>query len=343
MNSPTPVQEPSAGTTVCAPPSLAATVCICTHNGGHRAVHVLEVLARQTAPAEQWEVMVIDNGSTDNTASVTAAKLHELFPDRGRVVAEPELGIAFARRRASMEARGEVLCFLDDDNIPDLDFVEQALRHFSASPKTGAVGGKLIAEWEKPATPLANVVAVDMLGVTALGDEPFLITQPGWGPAGAGLCIRTGLLRRILADPSFCAGISGRRGEALSSGEDMALCVKVYQLGYERRYDPALRLRHQLSAHRMETDYLLRLHEAVGRGQAAVRRLWAWQGNTRWMSAVVAAKDALTFLARKIRGPVPVPGLEDKSEQQTIHRMRQRQLIGRISEAFRFSIRSPTR
>ena len=341
MNSLTPVQDDSAGTTVSAPPSLAATVCICTHNGGHRAVSVLEALAKQTAPAEKWEVMVIDNGSTDDTARVMATKLAQLFPELGRVVQEPELGIAFARRCASIEARGEVLCFLDDDNIPDPDFVEQALRIFSERPKTGAVGGKLIGEWEKPASPLANVVAVDMLGVTSLGDDPFLITQPGWGPAGAGLCIRTDLLRRILADSSFCAGISGRRGNSLSSGEDMALCVKVLQQGYERWYDPALRLRHQLSANRMELDYMFRLHEAVGRGQAAVRRLWAWQGHTRWMSAAVAAKDALTFLARSIRGPVPVAGLEDKSDLRTIHRMRQRQLIGRISEAFRFSIRSP--
>jgi glycosyltransferase involved in cell wall biosynthesis len=341
MNSPTPVYEHGARIAVSAPPSLAASVCICTHNGGHRAIRVLEELAKQTAPIERWEVIVIDNGSTDDTASVMAGKLKELFPENGRVVHEPELGIAFARRRASIEAQGEALCFLDDDNIPDPDFVEQALRVFTEKPRMGAVGGQLIGEWEKPASALANVVAVDMLGVTALGDEPFMITQPGWGPAGAGLCIRAGLLRSILEDASFCAGICGRRGEALSSGEDMALCVKVYQSGYERWYDPALRLRHQLSARRMEIDYLFRLHDAVGRGQAAVRRLWAWRGNTRWMSAAVAAKDTLVFLARSIRGPAPVPGLEDKADLQTIHRMRQRQLLGRISEASRFSIRRP--
>ena len=86
---------------------------------------------------------------------------------------------------------------------------------------------------------------------------------------------------------------------------------------------------------------MFRLHEAVGRGQAAVRRLWAWQGNTRWMSAMVAAKDAMTLLTRAIRGPVPVAGLEDKSDQRAIHQMRQQQLRGRISEAFRFSMRGP--
>jgi glycosyltransferase involved in cell wall biosynthesis len=341
MNSRMPVQEPTAGTTVSALPSLAATICICTHNGGHRAVRVLEALAKQTAPTEKWEVMVIDNGSTDDTASVMATMLKQLFPEHGRVVYEPELGTAIGRRRASIEARGEVICFLDDDNIPDPDFVEQALRLFSERPKMGAVGGRLIAEWEKPASALANVVAVDMLGVTALGDEAFLISHPGWGPAGAGLCIRTGLLRRVLADSSFCAEIGGRRGNSLGSGCDMALSVKVYQAGYDRWYDPALRVRHQLSAHRMEVDYLSRLHEAVGRGQAAVRRLWAWQGNTRWMSATVAAKDMLVYLARSIRGPVPVPGLEDKSELRTLHDMRQRLLFGRISEAIRFSIRGP--
>ena len=284
---------------------------------------------------------MIDNGSTDDTARVMTTKLEELFPKHSRVVYEPELGTAIGRRRASIEARGEVICFLDDDNIPDPDFVEQALRLFAERPRMGAVGGRLIAEWEKPASALANVVAVDMLGVTALGDEPFLISHPCWAPAGAGLCIRTEVLRRSLEDSSFCAGVAGRQGNSLGSGCDAALGVKVYQLGYERWYDPALCLRHQLSAHRMELDYMSRLHEAVGRGQAAVRRLWAWQGNTRWMSAAVAAKDALVYLARSIRGPVPVPGIEDKSEQRALHRMRQRQLHGRMSEAFRFSIRSP--
>lgn len=336
-----PVHEHCAGTAVSAPPVLGASVCICTHNGGHRAVRVLEALAKQTAPAEQWEVIVIDNGSTDDTASVMATHLKQFFPENGRVVYEPELGTAIGRRRASIEARGEVICFLDDDNIPDPDFVEQALRLFPERPRMGAVGGKLIAEWERPASPLANVVAVDMLGVTDLGDEPFLITHPGWAPAGAGLCIRTSVLRRSLADSSFCNAVAGRQGNSLGSGCDMALGVKVYQLGYERWYDPALRLRHQLSAHRMEIDYLFRLHEAVGRGQAAVRRLWAWQGNARWMSAAVAAKDALIYLTRSIRGPVPVPGIEEKADIRTIHRMRQRQILARICEAFRFSIRSP--
>ena len=90
------------------PPGLS--VCICTHNGARRLPAVFDCLAAQTAPAALWELLVIDNASTDDTAAVATAQL-DPFGSRARVVSEPEPGLMFARRRAALAARGEIICF----------------------------------------------------------------------------------------------------------------------------------------------------------------------------------------------------------------------------------------
>src|SRR4051812_27689648 len=96
-----------------------ASVCLCTHNGAGRIGPVLEALAQQTAPRDAFEVLVIDNASTDDTAAFVERFLQEHFPATGRCVHEANPGVTFARRRAALEARGEFVCYLDDDNVPD--------------------------------------------------------------------------------------------------------------------------------------------------------------------------------------------------------------------------------
>lgn len=325
---------------------MKVSVCICTHNGGRRLAAVLDCLARQTAPAESWEVIVVDNASTDDTAAAAAAGLARHAGMRGRVVAEPEAGLSFARRRGALEASGEIVCFLDDDNLADPDFIETACRIFAEHPKTGSAGGKVLADWETEPTPLVRAVEGYALAIVDRGDAPFVYEWVADGPVGAGMCIRRDLVLAALHDLDMCGSVTDRRGSSLVSGGDMALAVKVCQAGYERRYDPALRVRHRLPAERMTRDYLLRLHEGIGRGQAAVRRLWARRGDRRAMALFVAFKDGLLWLRGLVLGPgagtrltafsLPA-GAAPASLRGDLHAMEQSLLRGRVAGALEFA------
>lgn len=329
-----------------------ASVCICTHNGGRRLPAVLECLARQTAPADAWELIIVDNASTDDTGAVAAGLLARHGLTQGWVVPEPEAGLSFARRRGAAEARGDIVCFLDDDNLADPDWVETARRIFREQPRTGSAGGKVLADWETEPTALVRAVEGFALAIIDHGDAPKTYDWVADGPVGAGLCIRRDLLLAAVRDPVFCAAVTGRRGSSLVGGEDMALAVRVFQAGYDRRYEPALRLRHRLPAARMTRDYLLRLYEGTGRGQAAVRRLWARHGDRRWMALVVALKDCSLWLRGCLLGPngrtrLTItsfgPGAEPPELRRDLHALEQSLLRGRVAGALEFAFSNPLR
>src|SRR5580704_8967188 len=92
---------------------VAASVCICTYNGGARIGMVIEALAAQTQPLETWELLVVDNASTDGTGDSVNRLVKKMLGGSGRVVHEEQLGLSFARSKAAREARGEIVCFLD--------------------------------------------------------------------------------------------------------------------------------------------------------------------------------------------------------------------------------------
>ena len=120
---------------------------------------MLDALARQDAPVDQWEVLVIDNASTDGTATVAGEALARHFGARGRLVREDQPSLTYARRRAGLEARGEVVCFLDDDNLAETNSVRHAARIFDTHPQVGCAGGKILPIWEQEPPPFAHLVA----------------------------------------------------------------------------------------------------------------------------------------------------------------------------------------
>jgi len=98
--------------------SFAYTVALCTHNHADRLVRTLADLATLKMPEAQWELLVVDNGSRDDTPQLLG---RQRWPDgwRVRVVREEKLGLSHARNRAIDEARGEYVIFIDDDETVD--------------------------------------------------------------------------------------------------------------------------------------------------------------------------------------------------------------------------------
>ena len=96
------------------------TIAICTYNGAQRIPRVLEHLCRQKQTHNiNWEILIIDNNSQDNTAAIRRTIPTTMEATTAlRYCFEPKQGLAYARRLAIKEARGEWIGFLDDDNWP---------------------------------------------------------------------------------------------------------------------------------------------------------------------------------------------------------------------------------
>jgi len=280
-----------------------------------------------------WEVLVVDNASNDGTGERALELVGRLPGCRGRVIREETLGLSFARRRAAVEAKGEIICFLDDDNIPDENFVANAINAFRNYPQAGSLGGKVIPQWETEPTPLALAVADYALAICNRGEEAFRYEGLTTGPVGAGLCIRSHLLRQLYAEKTFAGAVVGRTGHNFACSEDTAITVRLKQLGWECWYIPALQLQHQLPASRMSKKYLLRLYEGVGQGHAAVRRLYDSKANNPLLAAGIAAKDLGRWLSKgcsRLGGSL-LSG-RDGEVSKDLNDLERRMLLGRASE-----------
>src|SRR5260221_7594577 len=124
---------------------MECSVIICTHNPRPDYLRrVLDALRAQTLPKEQWELLLIDNASKEPLASTWDLSWHP----HARQIREDELGLTPARLRGIKESQAEVLVFVDDDNVLAADYLSTALELSRSRPGVGALGGKIVGEFE---------------------------------------------------------------------------------------------------------------------------------------------------------------------------------------------------
>jgi len=230
------------------------SIIVCSHNGALRLPKTLShVAAQRISEGLRWEVVVVDNASTDNTAEAALLAWPSPPPAPLRVLREPRLGKMNAFYLACAEARFETLAFLDDDNWPAPDWAATAQLALKESPELGACGGFIEAAFEvEPPEWFDRHTAAFAVGAQRDGVL--------WG---AGMVLRAAAWRSI-AERGFCGVLSCRKGRQLSAGGDSEVCLALRMAGWTVRYEPRLRLRHYIPTHRLTADYLRRLWRGFG-------------------------------------------------------------------------------
>jgi glycosyltransferase involved in cell wall biosynthesis len=238
------------------------SVAICTYNPRPEYLaRVLAALRAQTMPLSQWELLLIDNASTTATARETGLAWHPA----ARHVLEPTLGQAHARLRAIKEATGEILVFVDDDNVLAPDYLEHTAAIAATHSWLGAWGaGRIVGDFEEPppewTQPFHGLLAISEIArdswANSLGSSNT--------PYGAGLCIRLPLAQahaqRLEANPQGFA--FGRKGhQAFVSHEDIHIASVAIDLGLGVGRFKRLSFTHLIPPSRLTVEYLERLVE----------------------------------------------------------------------------------
>ena len=243
---------------------LGVSVVICCHNSAKELPQTLAHLAAQQVQGEiPWEVIIVDNASTDGTSQVALASWTKDAPTALRVVHEPRLGLIHARYRALAEAQYEIISFIDDDNWVYPEWVQVVSEVMSQHPKLGACGGLNEAEFEVESPswfPMSGKsYATGPQGPEAGGD----ITWSRGCLVGAGLTIRKSAWQDLV-NQGFHSLLIGCQGTQLKRGEDTELCFALLLAGWRLWYEPRLRLRHCLETERLQWSHLRRLRRGGG-------------------------------------------------------------------------------
>jgi glycosyltransferase involved in cell wall biosynthesis len=217
---------------------------------------VLDALSRQVLPKDNWELILIDNASE----YILSQRWDLSWHPRARHVREDELGLTAARVRGIAEAAGEILVFVDDDNLLRHDYLEEALRIAREWPVLGVWGGTITAEFEtEPEHWLRPIIGY--LAVREWEGAIWSNNKEDWHaqPYGAGMCVRATVAAKYLqlVSDNPLRRLLGRSGNAQMSCEDLDIAQTACDLGLGFGNFPQLRLTHLISGNRVRPDYML--------------------------------------------------------------------------------------
>jgi len=205
-------------------------VIICAHNPRpHYLERVLDGLRAQTYPTDKWELILVDNASSESLAQRVDLTWHP----RGRHVFEEKTGLANARIRAMQSTVAGLLVFVDDDNVLDPNYLSEAVKIEAEWPRLGVWGSSVIEpEFEVPPAQYVST-AVPFLALREVAKAHWCnFVEMEAVPWGAGLCLRKSVAdayRKLFSESSI--EILGRKGTLLLSGEDVELSYVACNIG----------------------------------------------------------------------------------------------------------------
>ncbi len=239
---------------------IVITAVVCTYNRADLLAGAIESLCSQQMQPSEFEILIIDNASTDNTQEVIKKYQMDFSNHVIRCVVESKIGLGFARNRALAEARGEYIAYMDDDARAEPDWLERALALLQGDDQPLCVGGKAKPYYASPKPEWFK----DQYEIHSWGDQERLL-QYGESFSGLNMIwIRDQLIQ--LGGFQEDVGVSG---EKLSVGEETSVFARAWRtMAFPCfRYDPNLVVNHWIPQGKMRTGYYLQRAWATGQAE----------------------------------------------------------------------------
>lgn len=232
--------------------SEVISVVICTHNRADHLQAAISSLLTQSVSRSLYEVLVVDNCSTDSTREVV--RRYSVDHDV-KYIYEPKLGLSHARNAGWRNARGRYAAYLDDDAVAGPAWLEKALEAFErVKPVPGCVGGRVTPIWEAPRPSWVSNELVTGLTVVDWSDEAHELHDLGqqW-LVGANIAFPIEVLRRV---GGFVPCLD-RVGSRLLSGGDVFLQKQIQKAGYKCLYYPDMVVQHLVPRTRLTQKWFI--------------------------------------------------------------------------------------
>ena len=241
------------------------TVLMATYDGAATLPRVLAAYERLHAPAQPWQLLVIDNGSTDGTAAIVASHANRLPL---RVLHEPQRGKNRALNTAlgvllPAASNGDLFIFTDDDASPAPDWLQQWEAVAREQPDYAVFGGAITPDWA--VTPPDWVLRLVPTGLTYGLTATDLLEGPVFPGLvwGANMAVRATV---FLAGHRFEASV-GPSGGDYAMGSETEFVRRVALAGQRSWHSPGPRVAHHIRAHQLQLGYVLQKARRFGRGK----------------------------------------------------------------------------
>jgi glycosyltransferase involved in cell wall biosynthesis len=241
---------------------IQASIIIPTYNRAGYLTICLEAIASLNTSPSNFEIIVVDNNSSDNTSGIVSDYTDAHLELNVHYVNEKQKGLSYGRNRGVSESIGEILCFIDDDAYPTPEWLNAFINGFN-DPAVGCAGGPAILDYQGQERPswLKGDLQGLLSGYQLSYHEPTPITKYAEFPFGCNMAFRKKVLVEL---GSFRTDLDRSGDEVLAAG-DTEMCNRVYKDGWKVMYLPEAQVRHIVAPERLKKSYIYR----IGRGLAA--------------------------------------------------------------------------
>ncbi|RYZ55400.1 MAG: glycosyltransferase family 2 protein [Sphingobacteriales bacterium] len=235
---------------------------ICSYNRARFIIEAVESIFNQDFSKENFEVIVVDNNSTDGTLG-RLADYKAAHPDYNfRYVTEPNQGVAYARTRCAKEAQGEIVAYLDDDSIAQPGWLSQIADFFDQHPEVYSTGGKITPYFLTGIPDWYSKYFFGLVGRFDQGDEVKQLKGQRY-PCGANMAFR----KKVFEEIGYFNASLGRSGKGLLATEEKEIYMRILKHGKQVFYLPGVEVLHAVESNKFDRDYVRRHSMGIGGGE----------------------------------------------------------------------------
>ena len=242
---------------------MILSIIICSYNRASYISDALTSLYNQSSELDNFEVIIVDNNSTDNTKEVYAIWRQSNTNGQFTFISETKQGASFARNTGAAIAKGKWVCFMDDDAVATANYVENILKHIQNKPDAVGFGGRIIPKYI-PSEPKWMSYYVSSL-VGNFDYAPIACAfENGKYPLESNMIVKKSVYDQI---GGFNVNLPGVVGTLRIGGEGKELFYKILALGHIIYYDPAICVHHVVEVKKLTSEYMYRVASGIGRGE----------------------------------------------------------------------------
>ena len=246
---------------------MDVSIVISTYNRCALLEGALQAILSQTRTQLDFEVLVVDNNSSDQTRPLVQS-LAAQNPEKLKYLFEPKQGLSYGRNTGIANAKASIIAFTDDDVRVARDWVSQIKTGFDLHPEIDFLGGKVIPRWSAAPPSWLTDAQWAPLALLDYGNKQFYVDS------GRQLCLigaNLAFRRRAFEKAGLFKPDFQRVKDSIGSLEDHEILLRLWHINSRGLYLPELVVTAEIGPERLKKKYHRRWHTGHGRFYAALR------------------------------------------------------------------------